>query len=100
MDYEVLSPWGEVDPVAPRGLLPRVKDLNGKTIGLYSFFKVVGPPIMRELERQLKERFPTAKFTHYQYPKHVMEITEDPEYRDSFKEWVNSVDTVITGHSD
>ncbi len=56
MDYEVLSPWAEVDPVAPRGLEPRVSDLNGKTIGLFSFFKDSGPPMMREIERQLKEK--------------------------------------------
>jgi hypothetical protein len=100
MDYEVLSPWGEVDPVPPRGILPRVTDLSGKTIGLFSFFKPVGPPLMREIERQLKERFPTAKFSHYQYPVHSVEIAEDDNYKASFEEWLKGVDTVVTGHGD
>ncbi len=97
MDYEVLSPWADADPVAPRGILPRVTDLNGKTIGLFAFFKESGPPTMRELERQLKEKFPGAKFSHYHYPKHVMEIAKDDEYKASFEEWAKGIDTAVTG---
>jgi hypothetical protein len=100
MEYEVLSPWAEVEPIAPRGILPRVTDLNGKTIGLFAFFKQWGPPIMMEVERQLKEKFPKAKFSHYHYRQHVTEILEDDEYKASFEEWIKGVDTVITGHSD
>ncbi len=98
MDYEVLSPWAEAEPVAQRGILPRVTDLNGKTIGLYSFYRASGPVITAEMERQLKERFPRAKFSHYQYPKHVIEIVEDDEYKKSFEEWVKGVDTVVTAY--
>ena len=100
MDYEVLSHWAEVDPVPPRPLHPRVADLNGKTIGLFAFFKQHAPTVMREVERQLKERFPKAKFSHYHYPKHVMEIAEDGEYRPSWEEWAKGVDTVVTGNGD
>ena len=100
MDYEVLSPWAEVDLVPPRAIQPRVADLNGKTIGLFAFFKQHAPSVMKEVERQLKERFPTAKFSHYHYPKHVKEVVEDDEYKASFEEWVNGVDTVVTGNGD
>jgi hypothetical protein len=100
MDYEVLSPIGEVEPAVPKGILPRVSDLNGKTIGLFAYFKPWGPTIMREVERQLKEKFPTAKFSHYHFPFHVEEVAKHPQYKDSFKKWVASVDTVVTGHGD
>jgi hypothetical protein len=100
MDYEVLSPWAEVDPVPARGLLPRVTDLNGKTIGLFAFFKQHAPMVMQEVERQLKERFPKAKFSHYQYPKHVKEVLKDEQYLPSFQEWLKGVDTVVTGQGD
>ena len=100
MDFEVLSPWGEDDVVPPRAIQPRLTDLNGKTIGLYSFFKPYAPFIMREVERQLKERFPNARFSHYQYPRHVVEVMEDDEFKASFEEWVKGVDTVVTGNGD
>ena len=100
MDYEVLSPWAEVDPVAQKGLQPRVTDLNGKTVGLFSFFKRHAPIMLREVERQLKERFPKAKFSHYQYPTNVHEVMEDNEFKASFEEWVKGIDTVLGGHGD
>jgi hypothetical protein len=100
MDYEVLSPWAEVEPIAPRGILPRVTDLSGKTIGLFAFFKQHGPFIMKEVEQKFKEKFPTAKFSHYYYPKHMKEIMEDDEYKASFEEWIKGVDTVVAGNSD
>jgi hypothetical protein len=100
MDYEVLNPWAEVDPVQPRPLNPRVTSLEGKTIGLYSFFKQHAPFIMKEVEQQLQQRFPTAKFKHFQYPVHVVEIMQDDDYKADFEEFVRSVDTVITGNGD
>jgi hypothetical protein len=100
MDYEVLSPWAEVDPVAAKGLMPRVTDLNGKTIGLFAFFKQYAPAIMKEVERQLKERFPKAKFSHYQYPLHVKEVIDDEKYKPSFLDWLKGVDTVVSGQGD
>ena len=99
-DYEVLSPWAEVKPVPPRALLPRVTDLNGKKIGLFSFFKWHGPIIMKEIGQKLKERFPTAEFSEFHYPVEDVEITKDDEYKAKFEEWVKGVDTVVAGHSD
>ena len=55
MEYEVLSPWGEVDAVPPMGLQPRVGDLRSKTIGLFAGYKGHWVLVLREVERQLKE---------------------------------------------
>ena len=54
--YEVLSPWAEVDPVQLRGISPRVTDLGGKTIGLFINHKGAAPPIQAVVEAKLKER--------------------------------------------
>ncbi len=100
MDYEVLNPWAEVDPVQPRPLNQRVTNLEGKTIGLYAFFKQHAPFIMQEVEAQLHQRLPSAKFKQFYYPYHVKEVMLDDNYKAAFEEFVNSVDTVITGNGD
>lgn len=106
MEYEVLSPWGEVNAVPPMGLQPRVGDLRSKTIGLFAGFKGHWVLVLREVEQQLKERFPGARFSYYQYPKDmsstrdVCEVANDDEYRPSFEKWLKEVDTVVSGHGD
>ena len=100
MNYEVLSPWADVDKGVLKSILPRVTDLAGKTIGLFSFFKPHGRLINKELEKRLQERFPTARFSHYFFPLHGLEIIKCDEYKATFAEWVKSVDIAITSHSD
>lgn len=58
--YEVLSPWAEVDPIPLKGLkASRITDLEGKRIGIYCNVKRAALPMMTVVERKLKERFPT-----------------------------------------
>lgn len=106
MNYNVLSPWGEVDKGGQRGLAPRVSELSDKTIGLFAGFKGHWVLVLEEIERQLKERFPGASFSHYRYPKDlssthdVCEIINDDEYQPSFEQWLKGVDAVISAHGD
>jgi hypothetical protein len=100
MEYEVLSPWAEIEQITPKGLLPRVTDLDGKTVGLFSYFKPWGPVIIKEVERQLTERFPKTKFSYFYFPLHMVEIAKDEENKAEFLEWLKGVDTVITGYGD
>ena len=72
MEYEVLSPRGDVDPVGNIGLQPRIADLNNKTIGLYTTFKEHWSLILEEIGRQLKEKFPSAEFTRFKYTKDLL----------------------------
>ncbi len=95
MDYEILSPWAEKDNIA-RGLQPRITDLENKTIGMFYYFFDSHVAILREIERQLKEKFSTLKFSYYQYTVETSEIENDTTYRDSFKKWLKGVDTVIS----
>ena len=106
MKYEVLSPWADSDRAEAMRLKPRVSDLNRKTIGLFAGFKGHWILVLREVERQLKERFPEAKFSLYHYSKDmsstrdVCEVADDAEYRPSFEKWLKEVDTVVSGHGD
>ena len=100
--YEVLSPWAEVDPIPLKGILPRVTDLTGKTIGLFCHaYKQAGLPIMSMVEKKLKERFPTSKITWYASELGLYSVF-DTEDKLKFEEWIkaNGVDTVIVGRGD
>jgi len=106
MEYSVLNPRGEIDPIEYIALQPRVKDLNGKTIGLFAYFKKHWVLILDEVERQLKARYPSARFTRFQYIKDpsthntVAEIAKDPEVRPQFEEWLKGVDCVVSANGD
>jgi len=106
MEYSVLSPRGEVDPLKTIGLNPRLNDLSNKTIGLFASFKEHWVLILDEIARQLKQRYPDIKFTRFQYTKdlnsytQVAEIAKDPEVRPAFEEWVKGTDGVIIANGD
>ena len=81
-------------------------DLNKATIGLYATFKEHWVLILEEIAKQLKERYPGATFTRFQYAKdlnsytQVAELAKDPEVRPGFEEWVKGVDAVIVANAD
>ncbi len=103
--YEVLSPWAEVDPIPLKGLAPRLNDLNGKKIGLFSeIYKRASTPILKVVEKRLKEKYPTVEFKWFEDPCSLiiadMERASDnffvsQEMKDSFEEWVKGVDAVV-----
>ncbi len=45
---------------------PRVRELNGKRIGLYWNLKAGGEQALKRVEILLRERFPDARFAYYQ----------------------------------
>ena len=95
MEYEILSPLADKDAIV-RGLNPRIADLEHKTIGMFYYFFDSHVAILREIEKQLKEKFPTLTFSYYQYTVETSEIEHDETHRDSFQKWVEGVDTVIS----
>ena len=97
--YEVLSPWAEADPVPLRGISPRVKSLDGKTIGLLENLKPAARPILTVLEEKLKDKFPTSKFSWYTLKAtHDVEIESDTKAK--FEGWLKGIDTVIAAIAD
>ena len=98
--YEVLTPWAEVDPIPLRGISPRLTDLADKTMGLFiNNAKISSLPMINVVEQKLKERFPTLKFSRFQVESsHAIEMHADLRAR--FNDWVKSVDAVILAVGD
>ena len=104
-EYEVLSPWADVDPRPLKGLAPRVTDLNGKTVGLLHNVKIASKPILGTIEKKLKEKFPTIKTSWFSdqvsmegqgiYLGYETSL-ENPE----FQKWVKGIDAAVLAVGD
>ena len=99
--YEVLSPWAEIEPITLRGLTaPRLNNLAGKKIGLFASSKPISKRIIDAVEAKLKEKFPTIETSIWigQGPWAVLQI--DTDRRESYIDWVKGVDAVIAAVGD
>jgi hypothetical protein len=98
-EYEVLSPWAEVDPIPVRGISPRVDTLARKKIGLFANFKRAARPIQAVVERKLNERFPDCETSLFDST--LPNVTEtETENKDRFTAWAKDVDAVIAAVGD
>jgi hypothetical protein len=97
--YEVLSPWAEVDPVPLRGISPRLDSLSGKKIGLFANFKRAARPIQAEIERRLKERFPDIETSLFDSSLPNVDETETVN-KEKFTAWAKEMDAVIAAVGD
>ena len=98
-DYEVLSPWADADPVPLRGIAMRPADLAGRKIGLFSNRKRAAQLILGAFERELLERFPTARTSWYACTTiNTPEMLTDGKAK--FEAWVGSVDAVVLSVAD
>ena len=75
---EVLNPRGKIEATPASSPSPRISDLDGKTIGLYSNSKPGMDNVYTVLEELLKEKYPTATIVKTQG---AFEIRDD-EARD------------------
>jgi hypothetical protein len=97
--YEVLSPWADVDPIPLRGIAPRVDTLAGKKIGLFANFKRAARPIQAEIERKLKEKFPDCRTSLFDST--LPNVTEtETVNREKFIAWAKEMDAVIAAVGD
>jgi hypothetical protein len=97
--YEVLNPWAEVDPVPLRGISPRLDKLAGKKIGLFANFKRAAKPILAEVEKKLKVRYPDIETSLYDSRAPNVDESET-ENRAGFTDWARAVDAVIAAVGD
>ena len=96
LQYEVLSPWAEVDPIPPRGISPRVNSLAGKKIGLFYNMKRAAKPIQAYIEKKLKERFPDCQTSYFEAPSQKY-LSENKE---KYAAWAKEMNAVITAVGD
>ena len=62
---EVLNPRGEIESDEVYGISPRLPDLAGKTIGMYSNGKGGVPRFLNMVEGHIKQKYPTVTIKHY-----------------------------------
>ena len=92
--YEVLSPWAEVDSIPLRGITPRVDTLAGKKIGLFANFKRAARPIQNYVEKKLKEEFPDCETSLFD--SRLPNVTEtETENKEKFTAWAKGLDAAI-----
>ncbi len=97
--YEVRNPWGEADPVPPRGISPRLGDLADKTIGLFAAHaKIASRPVMEVVERKLREREPSLEFSWFLFDHNL--LVTDTEDKARFEEWTNGLDAAVAAVGD
>jgi hypothetical protein len=97
--YEVLSPWAEADPIPLKALVPRIRGLAGKKIGLLRNGKRAAEPILTIVEELLRKNYPATEFIWFRGSSFsVSELEKDrlPEFED----WIKSVDAVIAAVGD
>ena len=99
IEYEVLSPWADADPVPLRGITPRPADLAGRKIGLFSNRKRAAVLTLGAVERELLEKFPTIQTSWYESSTvNTPEMLTDGKAK--FEAWVAGVDAVVLSVAD
>jgi hypothetical protein len=96
--YEVLSPWAEVDFKPLRGISARLNGLNGKIFGLFTNSKEAAPLIISTVEKKLKAQFPDAKLVWYVPAERTRFDTMQLSHvanKPVFLEWLKGVDAVV-----
>jgi len=97
--YETMSPWADADPVPVRGITPGLTGLEGRKIGLFANGKRAAVPMLAAVERQLKERIPSAETSWYRCSEfNTPEILTHG--KEKFEAWVCGVDAVILSVGD
>jgi hypothetical protein len=94
IQFEVLSPWAEADPIPQRGISPRLQNLSGKNIGIFVNPKRAAMPIAESIIRRLKTMHPDVQTTIYHsVGANVNEI--ETKNKEKFTAWAKGIDAAI-----
>ena len=94
LQYEVLNPWAEVDPMPVRGISPRVDTLAGKKVGLFANFKRAARPIAATIENRLKAKYPDIRTSTFD--SRLPNVTEtETVNKEKFTAWAKEMDAVV-----
>jgi hypothetical protein len=92
--FEVLSPWADVDPIPLRGISPRIGSLAGKKVGLFVNPKRAAMPIAQSIERRLKAMYPDVQtIVFHSVGANVNEI--ETKNKEKFTAWAKGLDAAI-----
>jgi hypothetical protein len=92
--FEVLSPWADVDPIPLRGISPRIPTLAGKRIGLFVNPKRAAMPIAESIDKRLKTMYPDVQtIIFHSVGANVNEI--ETKNKEKFTAWAKGLDAAI-----
>jgi len=92
--FEVLSPWADVDPIPLRGISPRISTLAGKKIGLFVNPKRAAMPIAESIDKRLKAMYPDIQtIVFHSTEANVNEI--ETKNKEKFTAWAKGLDAAI-----
>jgi hypothetical protein len=92
--FEVLSPWADVDPIPLRGISPRIQTLAGKKIGLFVNPKRAAMPIAESIDKRLKAMYPDAQtIVFHSTEANVNEM--ETKNKEQFTAWAKGLDAAI-----
>ena len=94
-EYEVLSPWADIDPLPLKGISPRLPGLSGQKIGLFALSKPASRPIVMAVGEKLKKKFPGLETVLYDSFTTWTVMQIETENKDRFEDWVKGVDAVV-----
>ncbi len=94
IQFEVLSPWADVDPIPLRGISTRLDSLAGKKIGLFVNSKRAAMPIAQSIDKRLKAMHPDIQtIVFHSTEPNVNEI--ETKNKEKFTAWMKGIDAVI-----
>ncbi len=92
--FEVLSPWADVDPIPFRGISPRIPTLAGKKVGLFVNPKRAATPIAESIDRRLKSMYPDIQTIMFHDTEANVNVIETKN-KDRFIAWAKGLDAAI-----
>ena len=94
VQFEVLTPWADADPIPLRGISPRIPTLAGKKIGLFVNPKRAAMPIAESIDKKLKAMYPDIQtIVFHSTEANVNEI--ETKNKEKFTAWAKGLDAAI-----
>ena len=94
VQFEVLTPWADADPIPLRGISPRIPTLAGKKIGLFVNPKRAAMPIAESIDKKLKAMYPDVQtIVFHSVGANVNEI--ETKNKEKFTAWAKGLDAAI-----
>ncbi len=98
MQYEVMSPWAEIDPLPIKAISSRLNEISGKTIGIFLNSKIAAEPMSDIIEEKLKERYSLLNVSRFTRIPNIS-MAEMPD-KEKYVDWLKGLDAIIYAYGD